>query len=557
MEGIETEYDVILVGTGITEAILAGAFSRVGKKVLHLDKNDFYGQYHSSFNLASFDRIISESINKSSVNESKAEESKDESISFSEQMQQPTLQLNHCESTFLNVKTAETPVIEEKEQPKEGEAIENPPEVKIPAPVLSKEKLLEESRLYSIDVLPKIQFSSGPETELLVASGVARYLEFRPLDSIYVYFDNEMQLVPCSKSDVFKTKSISLLEKRLLSKFITLIQNEMGEKQEESEDQKSEETQETLPKQGKFIEMLKSQGLTPKLAAFVLYGIAFLEEDQNDSENPFTTAMGMEFLKKFVSSLGRYGNSPFLCPLYGYSELCQAYCRLGAVYGATYMLKVPVREITIKDGVCKGVVDPEGHQYHCSTLVVGADYAEKFMETSKQNFISRCVCITNASLKEAEGQILLTIPPKSIGNKFTIKVLQYNSDMSVCPKGKFLVHITTTGTNNPKQDLEPVLKMLFKSDPSAPENKPLILYTAYFSQPCRVPKSSGIPSNMYICKDSTASIDNDDHVEEAKKIFFSVLPGEKFLPKAHSEEDFVWEEEPVTQEDAKERVANT
>lgn len=57
--------------------------------------------------------------------------------------------------------------------------------------------------------------------------GVARYLEFRPLDSLYMFYDNELQSVPCSKSDVFKNKQLSLIEKRQLSKFITLIQNDL------------------------------------------------------------------------------------------------------------------------------------------------------------------------------------------------------------------------------------------------------------------------------------------------------------------------------------------
>jgi RAB protein geranylgeranyltransferase component A len=36
---------------------------------------------------------------------------------------------------------------------------------------------------------------------------------------------------------------------------------------------------------------------------------------------------GKQLVKKFLSSLGRYGESAFLCCLFGSSELCQAYCR--------------------------------------------------------------------------------------------------------------------------------------------------------------------------------------------------------------------------------------
>ena len=44
-------YDVIIVGTGITESILAGAVSRVGRRVLHVDANDYYGADFATFSL--------------------------------------------------------------------------------------------------------------------------------------------------------------------------------------------------------------------------------------------------------------------------------------------------------------------------------------------------------------------------------------------------------------------------------------------------------------------------------------------------------------------------
>lgn len=41
-----------------------------------------------------------------------------------------------------------------------------------------------------------------------------------------------------------------------------------------------------------------------------------------------TTAEGLKSVKVYLQSLGRYGNSAYLCPLYGVgSELAQAFCR--------------------------------------------------------------------------------------------------------------------------------------------------------------------------------------------------------------------------------------
>jgi RAB protein geranylgeranyltransferase component A len=42
---------VIVLGTGLAECILSGLLSVEGKKVLHMDRNDYYGGDSASLNL--------------------------------------------------------------------------------------------------------------------------------------------------------------------------------------------------------------------------------------------------------------------------------------------------------------------------------------------------------------------------------------------------------------------------------------------------------------------------------------------------------------------------
>ncbi len=42
-DGLSLVYDVILIGTDLTTAILSAALSKAGKKVLHLDRETSYG----------------------------------------------------------------------------------------------------------------------------------------------------------------------------------------------------------------------------------------------------------------------------------------------------------------------------------------------------------------------------------------------------------------------------------------------------------------------------------------------------------------------------------
>ena len=42
---------MIVLGTGLTECVLSGLLSIEGKKVLHMDRNNFYGGECASLNL--------------------------------------------------------------------------------------------------------------------------------------------------------------------------------------------------------------------------------------------------------------------------------------------------------------------------------------------------------------------------------------------------------------------------------------------------------------------------------------------------------------------------
>lgn len=48
---MDEEYDVIVLGTGLTECVLSGILSVEGKKVLHIDRQEFYGGESASLNL--------------------------------------------------------------------------------------------------------------------------------------------------------------------------------------------------------------------------------------------------------------------------------------------------------------------------------------------------------------------------------------------------------------------------------------------------------------------------------------------------------------------------
>jgi Rab GDP dissociation inhibitor len=48
---MDETYDVIVLGTGLKECVLSGLLAVKGKKVLHLDRNSYYGAETASLNL--------------------------------------------------------------------------------------------------------------------------------------------------------------------------------------------------------------------------------------------------------------------------------------------------------------------------------------------------------------------------------------------------------------------------------------------------------------------------------------------------------------------------
>lgn len=48
---LSLRYDAIILGTGVTECVLSALLSVDGKKVLHMDRNDYYGAECASLNL--------------------------------------------------------------------------------------------------------------------------------------------------------------------------------------------------------------------------------------------------------------------------------------------------------------------------------------------------------------------------------------------------------------------------------------------------------------------------------------------------------------------------
>ncbi|XP_013185681.2 rab proteins geranylgeranyltransferase component A 1 [Amyelois transitella] len=508
-DDLPTDFQVIVIGTGMVESIVAAACSRIGKNVLHLDSSDHYGGLWASYNFEGLQKFLKE------VN--------------ADPKRQPQV-YNLTEKWYIE---KESP----QEEIKEGEENKTDDSKAEAKKVWSQATFAAEYRKFNIDMTPKLLFSRGPLVELLISSNIARYAEFRCVTRVLTWLDDRLVPVPCSRADVFATEAVSIIEKRMLMKMLTSI---VGYNEEEMNNEFKDWNDKT------FKEYLTHKGLTPNLIHYVLYAIA-------GGTDAMPCLEGVKECKKFLMSLGRYGNTPFLWPMYGSGELPQCFCRLCAVFGGVYCLNRPIDKVetkTVDEGKTMVVIETKNKTVNCEHLVIGINECPKeFMssEPAESSDISRAVFITNGTIMSSEKEplTLLRFPPLNEGDN-AVTVLEVGPATGSCPKGLFVVYFITKKVKDAESDLKAYAEKVFDmsgGDQTQASDKPKCLWSLFYNV---VDRSSAVASNsgaVHACAGPDAGLDFDRAVLQAEQIFKRICPGEEFLPRAPDPEEIVFEDD--------------
>jgi len=168
-------------------------------------------------------------------------------------------------------------------------------------------------------------------------------------------------------------------------------------------------------------------------------------------------------IRIYGESVLKYGNSPYIYPLYGLGEMPQGFARLSAIYGGTYMLNKPIQEIVYENGVVVGVKS-EGEIAKCNFVIGDPSYFPD--KVKKVGQVARQICILNhpvANTNNATSCQIIIPATKSSGtnrkNDIYISVVSYAHN--VAPKGKYIAIVSTTvETANPATELNAGLALL-------------------------------------------------------------------------------------------------
>ncbi|XP_072386367.1 rab proteins geranylgeranyltransferase component A 1 [Diabrotica undecimpunctata] len=527
-----TEFDIVIVGTGIIESIISAAASRVGKRVLHVDEKEYYGGHWASFSLEAVMEL------KKSKENPVANVGNLDLYVFGNQV----YDLKNVDYKFhvipkekIQVEKQEDSenqeqVTESKDKGENKEVIEKE---KPDTDVWDKEALLKLSRRFNIDLTPKLQYARGHFVELLISSNIARYSEYRSVSRILTWFNKKLDFLPCSRSDVFANNKVSVVEKRMLMKVLTALN---------TLDKLNEYENKT------FKQYLADQKLTPNLIHYLLYGISM-----SSDETPCN--VGVVNVKRFLDSLGRFGHTPFLYSMYGSGEIPQAFCRLSAVFGGVFALGQSIQGFTVSNNKFKSIT-VRSQNIQAEHLVMSMEKVPKqFLKSNNQQYISRCVLITDKSILDSEKEHLtLAFYPPENGKPF-VKIIELGCLTGTCPKPLYVVHLLAKQGTTPQEDFSSVIDSLFDQNEETNmenERKPLILWSMYFSLPDtnNADLTEGLPDNVFVCPGPDTDLDYDYSVKKAEEMFRQIYPDLDFLPRAPDPEEIVIGEEEENQETA-------
>ncbi|KAJ2853249.1 hypothetical protein J3B02_003231, partial [Coemansia erecta] len=414
-----TIYDTVVLGTGLVESIVASQIAATPAldadndnvenknylKVLHIDRSPYYGGTSACFSLSAFIEWAAKYRDQRQTPfvkivfgnvQSNDDEKKQE------QIETHVFVIDAVESALTNPDTSVSSNNSQAQtlltmiEPFYNPADDLQATAKDAAMLLSQTTLnllLANDRKYSIELAPKLALCRGAMIDMLIDEGIGEYVQFKGIEHNYVVRGTLLERVPETKEDVFASTTLSLIEKRKLMRLLSVI----------SDDEQCQGLLEEARVVDDFKLFLQTRfRLEGKLLDAVLFAVARVGYNQT-----IGAVNGCERVRKYVRAMGRYGRMAYLCAMYGgASELSQAFCRLCAVSGGTYILNTDV-DISKSDDGLFDVHMPSYGTVKAKSIVMDPVYDPKGTVSSNGAAVSRALCIIDKPVLGEDTSVLL------------------------------------------------------------------------------------------------------------------------------------------------------
>lgn len=303
--------------------------------------------------------------------------------------------------------------------------------------------------------------ADGKLVKMLLHTKVTRYLEWKCVDASYVLQNskggmfskggNAIHKVPASDGEALASKLMGLFEKKRLATFYKqLSQMDFNDPATWNKFDIKKET---------FAALYKKYGLEENTIDFLGHAVALELNDDYINRPAIETLPKM---KLYADSMGKYGASPFLYPVYGLGGLPESFSRLCAIHGGTYMLNTPVDEILFDNGKVMGI--RSGDQTATAPLVIcDPSYVAGTPRTTVVGKVFRAICIMNHPIPNTNNvpSIQIILPQKQLGRKTDIYVTMVSNAHAVCAKDLYIAIVScTVETNEPLKEIQPAIDLL-------------------------------------------------------------------------------------------------
>ena len=372
-------------------------------------------------------------------------------------------------------------------------------------------------RNWNVDLIPKFVMAGGELTKILTQTDVLPYLEFTQIAGSYVYRDGKIAKVPATEIEAVKSPLMGLFEKRRMKSFLEFVgnydENDMSTHQGLNLDKNT------------MTELYLKFGLEPGTRDFVGHAMALWTTDDYVKKPARET---IERIIMYLHSVARYGKSPYIYPLYGLGELPQAFARMSAVHGGTYMLNKPIDGAVYNDdGKVIGV--KSGEEVAKAPIIIGDPtyFPDKVCKTGQK--VIRAMCILNHPVPNTDNldSLQLIIPQNQLKRKNDIYIAVLSASHLVCSKGHYVAIISTViETEEPHVEIEPAFQLL------GPREETLMGIAEIYE-----PIEDGSKDNVYISKSYDSTSHFETTTDDVKDLYFRITGKPLELKKAREPED--------------------
>ena len=194
-----------------------------------------------------------------------------------------------------------------------------------------------------MDLIPKFILASGKLVKIMLHTGtVANNLDWRTVEGTYVmqlgkkgFFKKsdvmKIHKVPANDKEAVKSSLMGIFEKNRCKNFFSFVQN--------YEPDRPETHGQFNMQIATFGDLIQYFQLEPNTIDFIGHAVALYTNDNFIPQLAHPTLMK---IKLYMESMYRYGESPFIYPIYGIGGIPEGFSKLSAIYGGTYMLNKSV-----------------------------------------------------------------------------------------------------------------------------------------------------------------------------------------------------------------------